>query len=622
MPSSQSMFAEARQFTITGGEFNVAGRDMTTITSTSNTAYPTYLEGSEGVLYTSSQHYDDRRQLHRSSENNHVARDQVKVTVVNVLGNDHVAANHQSFTSSIPSSSGFEIPGTNQQDHQPRFRFSLPGIDETEDDMVDDRPSVSSSSTATTSSSISRRDLFSWNISRLGMSISSGTTTMSIIPGHERIYQRMQQLLRALHALNGKERARIPTMVSYAQLISPNHLSRNGSHHRDVGLITPDGAFDFLFNVSLPRGHPVNPDDLYDGFETMPFFSERDIDHRVQFDEGSCLSSGGIYPAPSSDRDAHSFQYGAKEGALIVFPDGAWSTDARNKNTFLQYAERNAEKWYQMRENEVVGHGCCRGLTESDTTSTLPTLTKRWLSLETLWKGSARAYPKPNHPVYNREGVREELNQCTFLRGYRIALQEETWARLFNHPALHVETDDKDAGAEPAHSLPQGKSRSWTSRLFKRNKKNNSNKNHQRRTSDVSSLSSRVIVCSTDDCFQPVLQRDTWHPSHFINQSLLKMHPESKVALTHDDDWCTIVAQQENFDPLDLQNLWEETQKHSSVLNKNGTLYLMPKESTVENVLSEKKDGLPQSNPDSGTRAQMNLHFTHAHASVNVTIIS
>lgn len=38
----------------------------------------------------------------------------------------------------------------------------------------------------------------------------------------------------------------------------------------DVGIITPDGGFDFLFNIWLPSSHPVNPRNLPPDFDVLP----------------------------------------------------------------------------------------------------------------------------------------------------------------------------------------------------------------------------------------------------------------------------------------------------------------------------------------------------------------
>ena len=47
--------------------------------------------------------------------------------------------------------------------------------------------------------------------------------------------------------------------------LSPSY-QRQGVSIGDVGIFTPDGGFDFLFNVCLPAGHPSNPEALPEGF--------------------------------------------------------------------------------------------------------------------------------------------------------------------------------------------------------------------------------------------------------------------------------------------------------------------------------------------------------------------
>ena len=46
----------------------------------------------------------------------------------------------------------------------------------------------------------------------------------------------------------------------------PRSYQRQGVSIGDVGILTPDGGFDFLFNVCLPAGHPSNPEVLPEGF--------------------------------------------------------------------------------------------------------------------------------------------------------------------------------------------------------------------------------------------------------------------------------------------------------------------------------------------------------------------
>ena len=44
---------------------------------------------------------------------------------------------------------------------------------------------------------------------------------------------------------------------------------RQGVSIGDVGIFTPNGGFDFLFNICLPAGHPNNPDELPEGFSRL-----------------------------------------------------------------------------------------------------------------------------------------------------------------------------------------------------------------------------------------------------------------------------------------------------------------------------------------------------------------
>ena len=46
----------------------------------------------------------------------------------------------------------------------------------------------------------------------------------------------------------------------------PRSYQQQGVSIGDVGIFTPDGGFDFLFNICLPAGHPSNPEVLPEGF--------------------------------------------------------------------------------------------------------------------------------------------------------------------------------------------------------------------------------------------------------------------------------------------------------------------------------------------------------------------
>ena len=57
-----------------------------------------------------------------------------------------------------------------------------------------------------------------------------------------------------------------PLWIPQPNLRLPYSYRRQGVSIGDVGIFTPGGGFDFLFNICLPAGHPNNPDKLPEGF--------------------------------------------------------------------------------------------------------------------------------------------------------------------------------------------------------------------------------------------------------------------------------------------------------------------------------------------------------------------
>ena len=70
---------------------------------------------------------------------------------------------------------------------------------------------------------------------------------------------------------------------------------RTGVRIGDVGIITEFGAFFFLFNICLPRDHPVNPRMLPEHFAPIsPPIEASDIGKFGVFKNGSHLASASV----------------------------------------------------------------------------------------------------------------------------------------------------------------------------------------------------------------------------------------------------------------------------------------------------------------------------------------
>jgi hypothetical protein len=135
----------------------------------------------------------------------------------------------------------------------------------------------------------------------------------------------------------------------------------------DVGIITADGGFDFLFNVCVPADHPINPRDLPSSFSPLsPQLSHTDICEFQEYAPGEYLASASVERVSSIkyklNQLVHLFQVSdsafasglafdcsGSEGAILILPDGAYHRDLVHSAfaRFRDYGLRNAEAWYR-----------------------------------------------------------------------------------------------------------------------------------------------------------------------------------------------------------------------------------------------------------------------------------
>jgi len=148
----------------------------------------------------------------------------------------------------------------------------------------------------------------------------------------------------------------------------PIAYQRIGIRIGDVGIITPDGGFSFLFNICAPSGDPINPPILPEDFSPLePPLTDVDVVEFSRFSSGSYLASASIekkeseshpkcVPPNSSilsfmnhgDIRGLYFETSASEGAVLTMPEGAMSLDLENDAVFSDYLEANVRKWYEF----------------------------------------------------------------------------------------------------------------------------------------------------------------------------------------------------------------------------------------------------------------------------------
>ncbi|KAK2464734.1 hypothetical protein APHAL10511_003152, partial [Amanita phalloides] len=370
-----------------------------------------------------------------------------------------------------------------------------------------------------------------------------------------------------------RKRLGYPLYLPEPDCYRPLEYRKKGISVGDVGRVTSDGYFDFLFNACLPAGHPANPSVLPDGYEPII---------------GAELSKQWLYgpttgtnPVVSENIQqiggmSESFRCTASEGAVLVLPDGAVLVAAEDKDLFREFASRHAKSLYcymnqQRRRRAPNGSlyiitGCIKseswGIATFDRQSQ-PDDHLKFVSVDVpmghpgcmsvsgrkyYWKqkGLSLARVGPNDIV--ADGV-EMLNQCTFLRGYKVTLHEDVWEQLVE--SIHVSVTDASGyqGHYPTLARDQDAANEKLGQAA-----------HGEQTTPTSGYGVKHVTVEDDWGVSDAIH--AIHPSTYINLMLLQMVPHVKVAITHDDEWCGI--QHEDMSSL----LSDDMLSASSLLKK------------------------------------------------------
>ncbi|KAF9001022.1 hypothetical protein BDQ17DRAFT_1244886 [Cyathus striatus] len=144
----------------------------------------------------------------------------------------------------------------------------------------------------------------------------------------------------------------------------PDYVA-SGIRIGDVGIITSNGEFDFLFNICLSADHPVNGNRVPEGFKPIAKPDPADMNSDTEQFPGAFLMSKSINGKtgtrtlpPLGVKSDYYFQCVHYEGAILIMPEGSYREDLRNLGTFRRYATMNGESWYRYangtRGREVV----------------------------------------------------------------------------------------------------------------------------------------------------------------------------------------------------------------------------------------------------------------------------
>ncbi|KAF9474967.1 hypothetical protein BDN70DRAFT_841612 [Pholiota conissans] len=377
---------------------------------------------------------------------------------------------------------------------------------------------------------------------------------------------------------------------------------KRGTSIGDVVIFTPDGALDFLFNICLPAGDPVNANRVPEGFKPFVLDSIAHGTRKYQyFQDNSYLASKSIKKDMGHDLPSGVFfKSTTSDGAILTMPEGAWLEEVTRFPGFNQYLSENLNSWYHY-VNNVLGWGVIRGdlhlvygvhkanawgiaTFESEQTEAVKIdINLRFKPKEeppygTLYsweyQGVLDSSPRMGPTKQQRQSLFASLprdeqgktfkNQCLFVR--TINSMPNTRERrapsqaegAVNRVDAHIASDASQSPDD--HTRPDQNSLAATSR---------STQQHN---------APRGVDMRYDVSIRrngPALRE---HPSKAINNFLLEQNPTARIAITNDDHWISLLTRDDLVVP-EREELLTRLKKSYKFVEEKGIISL---ESLIE----------------------------------------
>ncbi|KAJ7476190.1 hypothetical protein FB451DRAFT_1366736 [Mycena latifolia] len=247
----------------------------------------------------------------------------------------------------------------------------------------------------------------------------------------------------------------------------------------DVGRVTPEGIFDFFFNIYCAPDHPINANAPED-FVPLSRHSPADVIPH-EFAKGNYVSTPSVYESERGVLESFPggefiFNCAGPNGAVLALPDGALREKLENLEPMRQYAAKHAESWYKY-VNGARGRGLTNGslylVTGCEKTKSwgmasfqdvaaqhefelsFKPSTDETSGYKYRWRRGTRAQQKHADPPTEDE---TPPNQTTFIHAFTISLGEGLWGRLFGNVEICQLVDSQSAGR--SGFVPYGSQRS------------------------------------------------------------------------------------------------------------------------------------------------------------------
>ncbi|KAK6984226.1 hypothetical protein R3P38DRAFT_2576213 [Favolaschia claudopus] len=321
---------------------------------------------------------------------------------------------------------------------------------------------------------------------------------------------------------------------------------RDGVAIGDVGRVTPEGSFDFFFNIYLPHGHTINVNTPPD-FEPLRKYESVDVTQH-DYDPGNYVASPAVQETSSDYPDFPGgdfvFDCQGPEGAVLTLPHGAHLEKLENLESMRRYAAKNAESWYKY-VNETRGRGLSNGslylVTGWEKAESWGMATFQDVPVQKEFQLSFRPTVDAEHGYrYRWQGAHshrkyadpraEYLNQTMFIHAFAISVCSGIWGKLFGTETCQLVNSSTFADAAGRTFIPYGSSSAYSgSSVWSFFGGGYSNGGRQ---STAQASFPRDGMVSTAFPVPMAI-----HPSQVIHHHILREAPNARVVITHDDDW-------------------------------------------------------------------------------------
>ncbi|KIK62754.1 hypothetical protein GYMLUDRAFT_72504 [Collybiopsis luxurians FD-317 M1] len=338
----------------------------------------------------------------------------------------------------------------------------------------------------------------------------------------------------------------------------PDAYKREGVRIGDVGILNGFGGFTYLFNVFHSSDHPINLCRVPPNFKPLPMEDYYNVEEEpAEFEPGSHVASetsgisksnipfpegqASIPGVPEDVGAGLTFLSSASEGAFLVLPEGGKRIDHQHWIALYQYTAECAQTWFDFINGDRSQGGLAMGLHEGLYLVTGCDKARAWgvasfnnarpqgipVRLDFIPKAAEKAggmsryrFSRCDHATAS-SGADNVQSGCVFLRGFRIAIRQDP-----KNPFKLVTEVTFTANTDTDEFVRRLSTATYHSSNSERHLKTENNSSGE--CNDEASLPERYHV---------------YHPSDVINRWILDNHDEVGIAITHDEDWVSVIQE-------------------------------------------------------------------------------